>query len=458
MAYTNKRSGSKTTRFLFTTLFLVLATAGGVGFFLFFEGTPPVVSLGDTPEFIGQNGFIKYRVTDTQSGIKAITITAIQNGTSRMLYHKSNPRTQYINPVGPTDDSAQIAFDTAQEGFSDGEMNLTIEVSDFSFRNWLQGNQTFASKQVQIDTKPPRIQILHTEKYISPGGSGVAIYKLSDPKSLHGVRVNGKLHQGHLIGDGRDDTFISYFALPYDAKRFKELNITARDRAGNKTVVPFSTVYKKKKFKQDVINISDGFLSRKIPEFQQYYPEMEGEFLDKYLYANSNVRKLNNDKISQLCEATSPIRFWKGHFNRMAGSTRAGFADHRTYRYGGKEIDFQVHLGMDIASTRRAEVKSANMGKVVFGDYLGIYGNMVLIDHGQGLFSLYSHLSQINVSRDDTVDQNTVIGLSGTTGMAGGDHLHFSMLVNGVFVTPKEWWDKQWVNVTIEEPIVDSKF
>jgi len=113
---------------------------------------------------------------------------------------------------------------------------------------------------------------------------------------------------------------------------------------------------------------------------------------------------------------------------------------------------------MDIASTRRAEVKAANNGKVVFGDYLGIYGNMVLLDHGQGVFSLYSHLSQINVTVGDSVKGGGVIGLTGTTGMAGGDHLHFSMLVHGTFVTPKEWWDKHWIDVTIDEPITDSKF
>jgi murein DD-endopeptidase MepM/ murein hydrolase activator NlpD len=113
---------------------------------------------------------------------------------------------------------------------------------------------------------------------------------------------------------------------------------------------------------------------------------------------------------------------------------------------------------MDIASTRRAEARAANNGKVIYADYLGIYGNMVLVDHGQGVFSLYSHLSQINAAPGDMVDQQTVLGLTGTTGMAGGDHLHFSMLVNGVFVTPKEWWDQHWIEVTIDEPIAEFKF
>lgn len=142
----------------------------------------------------------------------------------------------------------------------------------------------------------------------------------------------------------------------------------------------------------------------------------------------------------------------------MAGSAKAGFADHRTYFYKGKAIDKQVHLGMDIASTRHVPIKAAGTGIVVFGDYLGIYGNMVLIDHGQGLFSLYSHLSQINVSPGDLLQKGDILGNSGTSGMAGGDHLHFSILVNGIFVTPKEWWDQHWIDITIDDPLVDAKF
>ena len=129
----------------------------------------------------------------------------------------------------------------------------------------------------------------------------------------------------------------------------------------------------------------------------------------------------------------------------------AGFAEHRTYYYNNEEIDKQVHLGIDLASTKRAEVHAANRGKVVFADYLGIYGNTVILDHGQGIFSLYSHLSEIGAAVDELKDKGAVIGLSGTTGMAGGDHLHFSMIVNGIFVSPLEWWDQQWLQLNIDD-------
>lgn len=457
MAFRNRQKlpGS---RFLFTGFFFILLIAGVAVFILFFEGEKPVINLQQSNSFVGEKGKIQYTVIDTKSGIHTINVWGIQGDVKKTLHAVSNPRRKYSGAVGPQEDSGTITFDAKKEGFTDGPMSIMVEATDFSLLGWLRGNKATATKVVTVDTIPPRIEILHGEKYISPGGTGIAIYRLSDQESRHGIDMNGVFYPGFPLGDGRNDTYICYFALPFDTDKIEQLQVYAEDPAGNNTIAPFTAVYQKADQKHDSINISDGFLETKIPEFQQYYPEMQGDSLDKYLFSNSTIRIENNEKIAQLCKNPHPERLWQGSFNRMPGSSRAGFADHRTYHYKGKAIDQQVHLGMDIASTQRADVRAANQGIVTFADYLGIYGNMVLVDHGQGVFSLYSHMSQMNVAPGDMVDQKTVLGLTGTTGMAGGDHLHFSMLVHGVFVTPKEWWDQHWVTVTIEEPITASKF
>lgn len=460
MTYRSRRQSGRGRgkRFLLITLLLMI-TGGGVGaFVLFFEGHTPTAQFEDASDFIGKKSRIGYKVEDRGSGISSINVTASQDGIVVPIHTLNFPRTTYKGTVGPLIENQTIDIDPKKIGFKDGPMTLTLEAADFSMRGWFTGNRVTITKEVTIDTVAPKIHLLHGEKYLSNGGTGIAIYKVTDKEATHGVEINGHFNAGYLLDSGRDDTFISYFALPYNAESIESIQVVAKDKAGNRSVFPFSTQFKPAKQRSDVINVGNNFLNKKIPEFQQYYPEMQGEHIDKYLYANSVVRKNNNEKIHNLCQNPAKTRYWKGQFKRMAGSSRAGFADHRTYKYLGEPIDHQVHLGMDIASTRRAEVRAANDGIVVFGDYLGIYGNMVLIDHGQGVFSLYSHLSQINVHPGDTVSQETVIGLTGTTGMAGGDHLHFSMLINGIFVTPKEWWDQHWIDVTIEEPIVDSKF
>ncbi len=454
--FRRSRSRSATTALL---VFLLIAAAGtAAAFLLFFEGETPQLSLDSPKNFVGNSSTLAISASDAKSGLRQIRARITQGELVKELYIEDFPRNGYTGMVGTPEKSAKIVFNPRESGFKDGDARLVLEAYDYSLRNFFKGNPATLNVDLIIDTTPPKIAILHSEQYIYPGGSGIVIYQSPDPDIISGAQINEQFHPGFLVGDGRDDTYIAFFALPYSSDSLENSYVSGTDQAGNTTQAAFTTVVKEKKFNQDRINISDGFLNQKIPEFMNHYPQMSGAMVDKYLFTNQEVRQQNNSLISQLCASPHPERLWEGKFNRMAGSSRAGFADHRTYYYQGEPIDKQVHLGIDLASTRRAEVKAAARGLVVFADYLGIYGNMVMIDHGQGVFSLYSHLSQINVAPTDEVDQETVIGLTGTTGMAGGDHLHFSMLVNGVFVTPREWWDQHWIDVTIEDPLTESRF
>ena len=134
-------------------------------------------------------------------------------------------------------------------------------------------------------------------------------------------------------------------------------------------------------------------------------------------------------------------------------ANRAGFADHRKYKYHGEIIDNQVHLGVDLASVAHSPVPASNKGKVVLVESIGIYGKTVIIDHGFGLFSMYAHLSSMSVNEGQVVLKGQNIGETGMTGLAGGDHLHFSMIVNKTFVNPVEWWDASWIKNNISSKI-----
>ena len=93
---------------------------------------------------------------------------------------------------------------------------------------------------------------------------------------------------------------------------------------------------------------------------------------------------------------------------------------------------------------------------VVFAAPLNIYGNTVVVDHGWGLQTLYGHLSTIEVKEGDEVKKGQPLGKSGATGLALGDHLHFEVLMQGVSVTPVEWWDGKWIRDHVGRPLREA--
>lgn len=432
--------------------FVTILVIGGFGAFTILETEKPVIAMDALPDFIGTNTPIEMTVSDGRSGIRSIHVRVKQGSQEKEIVSKEYPRKGYLGKIGPAEVKEKQMVDLKELGLKDGEAQIIFEVRDYSLWGLMQGNLTRIDKKITIDTKPPKINLLHATRYLKQGGAGIVIYESPEEIVNHGAQLNGNFFPGFPL-KGKEHAYIAYIALPYDAPSIIDPKVIAEDRAGNKGFSGFSSTYKKAVQKHDRINISDAFLNAKIPEFEEHYPEMKGDQVEKYIYTNRVVRDINNKKIHDLCLSPLAERQWQGPFQRMPGSPRAGFADHRTYDYKNKLIDEQVHLGVDIASLEKSEVRATEAGKVIFADYNGIYGNMVVLDHGQGVFSLYSHLSQINSAVGSMVDTNTVIGLTGTTGMAGGDHLHYSVLVNGIFVTPVEWWDPHWIAVTIDEPI-----
>lgn len=456
MSKTNKprRTSSTGRTILIIFLLAILGTCGFLGAILF-EPEKPRVSSTDDTTYLGINSQIGFEIHDSRSGLRSVEVSVKQNGTLTTLYQQSFPRANMLTKMGPAQHQGSAPLEPKKHKLLDGPAELIITATDYSWNGFFSGNKTTFVRPVTIDTDAPKILPRHKQRYIQPGGSGIVIYSLSEDSSKHGVILHDNFFPGFPL-EGKDGLYIAYLTLDWDAESAGPAQIVAYDQAGNEGKMMFSMILKRTNQKFDRINVGDNFLQNKIPEFEQYYPEMKGTDLEKYLYINNTVRKMNSEAIKTLCSKPGPEKLWEGRFLRMNGASRAGFADQRTYYYQGKAIDKQTHLGMDIASTSAAEIHAANRGIVIFADYLGIYGNMVILDHGQGIFSLYSHMSRIDVSIDDMVDKGGLLGHTGATGMAGGDHLHFSMLINGVFTTPLEWWDASWIQVNITDVITDE--
>jgi len=443
---------------LLLVFFLLLLILGSGGFVLYrqhFEAASPTIHLPRLPSHLGPQSDLTIETRDVGKGLKQVKAVLRQQQKESELLSQNFPRADWFGPAGPADFSGTVPLGTHLKALRDGEATLEVRATDYSLRGILRGNTTVVSQTVIIDTKPPRLNLHHSQRYVSPGGSGIAIYQLDEAVQHHGVQVGKQFFRGYPLVEGRDDLQIALFALPWDATEVGRNWLEAVDIAGNRSRIDLVMTLKKRRLVEDSITVSDRFLATKLPEFKEHYPELHGTPVEQFHFVNNEVRDQNNAHFTAITAGSGNRRLWRDNFHRMFGSPKAGFADVRSYYYNGQFIDRQVHLGVDIASTANVPVKAANHGRILFAGYVGIYGNTVVMDHGQGLCSLYSHLQRIDVSPGQEVTQGTVLGVTGTSGMAGGDHLHFSMLVGGVFVNPVEWWDQHWIEVNINGPVAD---
>lgn len=417
------------------------------------EGEVPVFQLESPIHAIGTSHTVKGWASDQKSGISRVWIAIFQQGKERELFDRTYPSKGFLGRGVVQKQLVSLEIYVDALGLSDGEALLRTAVWDHSYRGWWAGNRSYSEYKILIDTQPPTIDVLTRTHNLNQGGAGLAVYRVSEPGTVHGVQVADSFFPGYSRFFSNPNLCIAWFALPYDVGPDSRLYVRATDPAGNTCQTGFTYHINAREFKQDDIIVSDAFLRRSIPQFEHALKiaKPSASLIDKFIAVNRDLRRTSDTTLKDACKKSETKQYWEGPFLRLPGSARrAGFADHRKYQYNGKTVDEQVHLGIDLASTAHSPVPAANNGRVTFAEPLGIYGKTVLLDHGFGLFSMYGHLSRIEVARDQVLSKGDVIGFTGTTGLAGGDHLHYAMIVGHTFVNPVEWWDPNWIkhNVT----------
>jgi murein DD-endopeptidase MepM/ murein hydrolase activator NlpD len=91
---------------------------------------------------------------------------------------------------------------------------------------------------------------------------------------------------------------------------------------------------------------------------------------------------------------------------------------------------------MDIRGEEGEDVRASNRGRVIFAGELFFGGNTIIIDHGQGIYTLYMHLSEIHVRSGEMVSKGNIVGLVGSSGRSSGPHLHFGVKVMNTNINP----------------------
>jgi len=423
------------------------------------EGEKPSLTLKLTSSSIRASQEFSVSVSDTKSGLRRVWVGLLKDGREIVLLERDFPKESFIGGGETHEATFKIKIEPKKMGITDGRAILRMVARDYSWRRWWHGNRTYVEKDVTIDTMAPVIDVLSRVHNISQGGAGLVIYRVSEPCPESGVIAGNNFFPGHAGYYKDANILLAFFALNYNQGPGTEIFVKATDYAGNSARAGFPYYIKRKVFKKDAINISDRFINWKAPEFDIEIPlESKTPMADKFLKINRDFRQDNYRKIIGLVEESDNTLHWEGVFLRLPKSERmASFADHRDYRYKGRKIDQQVHLGIDLASLAQSPVPASNAGKIKFVGFIGIYGKTIIIDHGFGLLSMYSHLSSIGVTKDQIVSKGEIIGRTGSTGLAGGDHLHFSMLIHNTFVNPIEWWDADWIKNNISNKIDSAK-
>jgi len=422
---------------------LLVVVLGSLG--LVAEPFAPVASLDGVPRVIGRDTVLHVSGRDRGTGLAHLELRLVpQNATAGFVLASADYPRRSFRGSGVGEAALEGSAKDAG-GLAEGPAMLEVWVKDHS---WLPrfSQEPAATQPVVVDLTPPAIGVVSEERIAKLGGSETVVYRVAPDAAASGVQV-GKEYFPGVAGLFADPNLrVAVFALAQDAPDARPV-VVATDEAGNRQQATVGIVVKPRVFADKKLELSQDFLARKVPELLHANGMPDGpDLVDGYLRINRELRAKTELRLREICRESTPKQLWEGSFLRLPNSAPlSGFADRRSYVLDGKVIDNQTHLGFDLASLRGSPVPSANAGKVVFAGPLGIYGDTVIVDHGLGVFTLYGHLSEVSVPVGTEVARGTPVGKTGETGLAGGDHLHFSVMIHGVHVDPVEWWDGHWI-------------
>jgi murein DD-endopeptidase MepM/ murein hydrolase activator NlpD len=386
------------------------------------DQTPVTVHIG------GKHGFSQITASIEQDG-KSTPVVVAQVKRHRLgLFRNEAPRDVTFNIGRKT-----------SPGLHEGKATVTIAAK----ANDLVGKTDAATFEVTVVTSPPRVVADGVQHYINQAGVELVSFTPSGYVTESGVQVGSRRFRSFPLPSDPQHQRFSLFALAWDQPVDSKMFAFATNPTGAVGQGTFWYKIFPKEFRSRDIELTDAFLEHAVNDID---PNGTGDLLERFLKINREMRVANNKQLADMRLETEEKWLWNKPFFAILGARESKFADKRTYIYKGKKVDEQVHLGFDIAGTQHMTIPSANDGRVIWADRLGIYGNCIVIDHGYGLQTIYGHLSEFLVHEGDRVKREQPIGKSGMTGLAGGDHLHFSMQLDGVQVNPIEWWDEHWIH------------
>ncbi len=399
-------------------------------------------------------GFVYYAVFFSKPKVKGYDGLSLLPRKKTVILKVENPRRADLLTVKLVQNGKEFVL---YEGKPEGEIKLTIEPKRLGLKEgkaeaYVEVRRLFFLKEVyrvpaHIDYTPPTVSILFSPYAVMNGGSGALKVSVSEEANLS-LKVGNLTFPFYKSGE---HTYFTLFAVPLNFSEKDSIELIAVDKAGNETKIPIPSRLRLKKYPVYRIELK-GRERLLIPKLSTLLAEevSRKNLISAFKKVNEELRKQSEEQLYKIGKNSEEKIYWNGKFLQMKKSKVISlFGEKRIYIYGGKRISESYHWGYDLASVKNAPVEASNGGRVVFVGFLGIYGNTVVIDHGYGLMSIYSHLAEFRVKKGDVVKKGQIIGITDSTGLAFGDHLHFGIMIHGIPVNPIEWWDKKWIKNNI---------
>ncbi len=437
---------------LVVTLILSVIIVATISYLGWRQSIPGVsATILPPPKFIGLKTTLILGLAATRGGIQSFEVRLVQ-GTQKVTAIQQT----FPQPL-PNERGVTLIVEGRSLGLREGGATLEVYARDGFWRPLRLEDRPILTQPVTLDLTPPTLDLLSATQYLGQGGGGLVVYRAKGA-SRTGVNVGGIFFPGFPVGPIDAGTHVALIAVPYDFPVASPIVLNAYDEAGNSASRSVASEIRPRRFPRDSVDIKEEFLQRKLPEL---LPERTSvppdQLLQAFLVVNRDKRRQAEEAKRTISTKTLPKPLWHGTFLQPKNTkVFSNFAETRSYRFRGQDVDTQVHFGYDLASVKESPVAAANRGTVVFAGPLTIYGNTVILDHGLGLQTLYAHLSRIEVQEGQQVDKGAELGRTGSSGLAIGDHLHYEVLIHGISVTPLEWWDTRWIRDHILKPLREA--
>ena len=395
----------------------------------------PVIDLPSPPTAIGQATPVAVQVSDPR-GVRSVKAFVEQNGTRYPVFDMAQPTKSADNTWSFT-----AGVKTTPQ-LQAGKAKLIVEATS----NDLMRKSATVEHDVTVVTQPPSVSVDSEQHYLYLGMADLATLNVSGAGPRQACASAIRPFRAWPMPGGKPGLF-SLYAFAWNMPTDTIPVVYASNGTGNDVTSPLVVIFPKKeqpKYTAHDLQVSDAVHAEGGRRTRSQRLGRSGRALCEDQQRNAaapTTRRL------PIC-GSKPRTTFCGRSRSRASRTRRRrrrLPMCATIFITARRSISRSISGYDLAVTQHVGVEASNDGKVVYAAPLGIYGNCIVVDHGYGLQTIYGHLSRIDVHEGDMVKRGQVMGLSGMTGMAGGDHIHFAMQLDGVQIDPKEWWDPHWI-------------